>query len=65
MPFASPDDAVHPRKRKIKMKEPETEPPMVSLVDQPISNCYETFLKIRKQVNFFFFLLLLLAIVIL
>ncbi|KAK7069322.1 ankyrin repeat [Halocaridina rubra] len=49
--FASPDDAVHPRKRKIKMKEPETEPPMVSLVDQPINNCYETFLKIRKQIE--------------
>ncbi|XP_068216276.1 uncharacterized protein [Palaemon carinicauda] len=50
--FASPDDAVHPRKRKLgKMKEPESEPPMVSLVDQPISNCYETFLKIRKQIE--------------
>lgn len=49
--FVSPDDAVHPRKRKIKMKEPEAEPPMVSLVDQPVSNCYETFLKIRKQIE--------------
>lgn len=44
-------DAVHPRKRKIRMKETEPEAPPVSLVDQPISNCYETFLKIRKQIE--------------
>ncbi|XP_064097779.1 ankyrin repeat domain-containing protein 11-like isoform X9 [Macrobrachium nipponense] len=52
--FASPDDAVHPRKRKLVnkiIKDSDAEPPMVSLVDQPISNCYETFLKIRKQIE--------------
>ncbi|XP_042202986.1 ankyrin repeat domain-containing protein 11-like [Homarus americanus] len=50
-PTTSMDDAVHPRKRKLKMKEPEAEPPIVSLVDQPMSNCYETFLNIRKQIE--------------
>nr|XP_053654025.1 uncharacterized protein LOC128703410 [Cherax quadricarinatus] len=50
-PTTNMDDAVHPRKRKIKMKEPEVESPVVSLVDQPMSNCYETFLSIRKQVG--------------
>lgn len=50
-PTTTMDDAVHPRKRKIKMKEPESEPPLVSLVDQPMNNCYETFLNIRKQVS--------------
>ncbi|XP_042868936.1 ankyrin repeat domain-containing protein 11-like isoform X3 [Penaeus japonicus] len=44
-------DAVHPRKRKIRLKEAEPEAPPASLVDQPISNCYETFLKIRKQIE--------------
>ncbi|XP_069960646.1 uncharacterized protein [Cherax quadricarinatus] len=50
-PTTNMDDAVHPRKRKIKMKEPEVESPVVSLVDQPMSNCYETFLSIRKQIE--------------
>ncbi|KAK8405825.1 hypothetical protein O3P69_001947 [Scylla paramamosain] len=50
-PTTTMDDAVHPRKRKLKMKEPECDPPAVSLVDQPMTNCYETFLNIRKQIE--------------
>ena len=52
-PTTTMDDAVHPRKKKPKMKEPECEPPPISLVDQPMTNCYETFLNIRKQVCHF------------
>lgn len=45
-------DVVHPRKRKIKMKEPEMESTLpVTVPEQPVTNCYEMFLKIRKQVS--------------
>ncbi|KAB7496215.1 Ankyrin repeat domain-containing protein 12, partial [Armadillidium nasatum] len=48
----TPSDVVHPRKRKLKMKEPEMENPLpVTAPEQPVTNCYEMFLKIRKQVE--------------
>lgn len=51
----TPSDVVHPRKRKLKMKEPEMENPLpVTAPEQPVTNCYEMFLKIRKQVSYNF-----------
>jgi hypothetical protein len=54
---------VHPRKRKIKSNkessiESSSDPPSshtdVHPHDQPITNCYEMFLNIRKQVCIYF-----------
>ncbi|CAL4171542.1 unnamed protein product, partial [Meganyctiphanes norvegica] len=55
-PPVAPADIIHPRKRKIKIKEAEMEtvkrePASTSATDQPVTNCYETFLKIRKQIE--------------
>lgn len=58
-PVAPADHIIHPRKRKIKIKEAECEtvkrdqrdPVTTTTTDQPATNCYETFLKIRKQIE--------------
>ena len=52
-----PCEAVHPRKRKIKMKEPppEVEPPQETSSEHLTVNCFEMFQKIRKQVCFILF----------
>jgi hypothetical protein len=47
---------LHPRKRKLKPKEqpvltePHSEPPQPTSIDQQVTNCYQLFLNIRKQV---------------
>lgn len=58
-PVVPADHIIHPRKRKIKIKEAEIEsvkrdqrdPVTATATDQPATNCYETFLKIRKQIE--------------
>merc|ERR1739838_673367 len=55
-PPVAPADIIHPRKRKIKIKEAEMEnvkrePASATTTDQPVTNCYETFLRIRTQIE--------------
>ncbi|RXG73663.1 Ankyrin repeat domain-containing protein 11 [Armadillidium vulgare] len=48
----TPSDVVHPRKRKLKMKEPEMENPLpVTAPEQPVTNCYEMW---KKEENSLF-----------
>ncbi|KAF2355808.1 Ankyrin repeat [Trinorchestia longiramus] len=44
-------ESVHPRKRKINIKEEDSDPPPLPLSEQPLSNCYQMFLVIRKQID--------------
>lgn len=48
---SSSSESVHPRKRKLNIKEEEPEPALPSTPEQPLSNCYQMFMKIRKQVR--------------
>lgn len=63
-PPQAPPVELHPRKRKLKSSREVTEPsePAISASpvhphDQPITNCYQLFLNIRKQVIIFTHLL--------
>ncbi|XP_018014578.1 ankyrin repeat domain-containing protein 11, partial [Hyalella azteca] len=49
---SSTTEVVHPRKRKINIKEEDSDPPPPpSVPELPLSNCYQMFLVIRKQID--------------
>uniref|UniRef100_A0A2P2HX24 Ankyrin repeat domain-containing protein 11-like n=2 Tax=Hirondellea gigas TaxID=1518452 RepID=A0A2P2HX24_9CRUS len=45
------EGAQHPRKRKLNIKEEELEAQQETMSEQPVPNCYQMFVKIRKQID--------------